>query len=148
MKRIVLLVIGFLPLALGYLLNYLLYAFPNTNFSVVALIFSFALLITWFLFGKLSVKWIRSKHSAIIYLNLAAILTLLLILYQEIILRQYWPNLLGLSAQYFYLPLLTPAFLLTPMFHSVYSAYICAFILLLVASYIGRIVGERQKKDA
>ena len=141
MKRVLLILIGLIPLILGYLLNYLMFI------SMIPLfIIYFAVWIIWFIAGLISIKLVDRKTESILLLNTPAFLFLLLVLYQEIILSQYWPNLIGVIPQLFYTPFIYIGFRITPMFHSVFYAYIASFLIMLIVSFSGRLVSERRKK--
>ena len=151
MKRIALLLMGFFPLLLiGYGLNHLIMTALYYN-AVVYLLIGIAVLAVWFAFGMLSAKLTGSKKEAVLLLNAPAFLVLLLILVQELILRAYWMNIIGVATQMFYLPLLPLSFTLARVLPGVlmvgpWLASAIAFALLVGASCLGRRTAESRGK--
>jgi len=147
-KRIILLLIGFVPLMLfGFYINHLI----PTVFAYTAgldLPISIAVLVVWFIFGMISVLLVSSKKEALLLLNAPAFLVLLLIFFQELILGHMWLNQIGIATQMFYLPLVLLGSIFGSLFPLVSFGIISAisFIFLLCASYFGRITSERLRK--
>lgn len=140
MKKIVLLLVGFLPLLFGYLLNYLM-----MNGNIPLLLINIAMLIIWFFVGMFSIKLVDKKIESLLLLNAPAFIVLLLLLFQEIVLGQYWFHPVGMATQFFYLSVLKLALSITSMLHRVFYAYIIAFLFMLITSCSGRIISERRK---
>ena len=147
-KRIVLLMIGFVPLLLfGFFINHLLmtafwYA-PGPYFLI-----SIAVIVVWFVFGMISVLLVSPKKEALLLLNASAFLVLLLIFFQELVLGHMWLNQIGLATQMFYLPLVNFGSVFGGIlpFHSFGIISAISFIFLLCASYFGRTTAERLRK--
>jgi hypothetical protein len=69
---------------------------------------------------------------------------LFFIMYQEIILNQYWANLFGMATQYYYLPLINIAAsvvgvfsFLMPGVKGIWLAGLIAFSIMFAAYYLG-----------
>ena len=147
--RIALLLVGVLPLPLGFIINRLmttvwLYTFPTGWFWFISL----AVLLVWFLAGMVSAKWIESKAEALLFLNAFAIVMLIMLLLPTVLFGRLWSGWAGLSAQYYFLPVIflfgrlmrfLPRFILI----RASSSFIVSFGLMLLASFIGRITMER-----
>ncbi|MCL2201247.1 MAG: hypothetical protein FWB75_04715 [Oscillospiraceae bacterium] len=147
MKKFILVLIGLVPLmALGYLLHYLiLTVFSHT--LPPFLFISVATLVIWLAFGMISKLLVSSKWLALILLNAPAFVILLLVIIQDVILQGFWLNIIGLSTQIFYLPLIRLSTVLGGFlpFQMITMTLIftISFILLILASWIGRNAGER-----
>lgn len=140
--RCLLLLLGFLPLAFGWLVHYGM--MDDESFYRYLRLPGFALLVVWFLFSYLGRKFLKSTKQTMFFLNAAAFLVLLLIGIQEMIFRAYWFNSIGLNTQYFYLSLLNISFSLTPWAHTTFAAYCAAFLLLILASFLGCKLHQRR----
>ena len=141
-SRCVLLLLGFLPLAFGYLVNYGM--MDDESFYRFLRLPGYALLGVWILFSFLGRKLLKSTKQTIMFLNAVACLVLLLIGIQELIFHAYWFNAIGLNTQYFYLSLLNISFMLTRWAHTTFSAYCAAFILLILASWLGCKIQQKR----
>jgi len=145
---IALVLIGVLPLPVGFLTNHLVMTtwfdiFPGGWYWFTGLFF----LLLWYVTGLLSAKWVDSRKAALLYLNAAAGLFLILTLFQELILGRYWWGWVGISTQFYYLPLIhIPGNIIRfiPGI-TIMGAYLCigAFGIMLLASFLGRKRGER-----
>ena len=145
--RIILVLVGALPLPVGYLTNHLIMTvwfeiFPAGWYWFTVLFF----LSLWFVVGMASVKWIDSKIEALLYLNAIAGVFFMLIFFQEIVLGRFGLGWVGISSQFYFLPLsLLPSRLLRFIpFVPIQFTYISlvAFGCQLLASYYGRRIGE------
>ena len=150
MKRLVLIVIGLIPLPLGYLLNHLMMTVWYSSIPPMFLL-CIAMYVIWFLISMISTRFFKKNIELIILLNAPAFIIMLLNLFQEYIIGHYWMNFVGASTQFFFLPFIKLAFTLTSGISSllanvVYTttfAYIAAFVCLILVTYIGCKVGER-----
>ena len=148
-SRIVLALISLLPLLFGFITNHLattvwFYTFPSGWYWFMGIFF----LLLWFVAGWASAKWVNSSKEALIYLNAVAGLVLILILYQEFIMGRYWWGWLGASTQFYYMTLAhipNRLFRIIPV-ATIRFSYICivAFCIQLLASFLGRKIGERS----
>ena len=140
MKRIIFLIIGSLPMPLGFLLAYLTLADQLLPLVLIGL----GILAFWFLVGLLSANFFRTREGAMLFLNLPALLILILVIVQSLILQAFWLNPIGIATQYFYLPFLGISRFLGFFFTlSLHASAIFAFICLLITSFAGRLVGEQ-----
>lgn len=102
--------LGLIPLAAGYILDaamrYLVYL-PVTGRTLVLVEIG-----CLFLWGYLAYRVSAPEKNAItqaFLLCAVGLLMLALVLYQELIMGQYWPDIIGFSTQIYFLPLLTLA---------------------------------------
>ena len=141
MKKLILTLMGLFPIVLGYLMNY----FINMTLFIIIYV---TVWIIWFIFGMLSIKLVDRKIASVLLLNSPALGFLLLALYQQITLGQFWFNIFGTLPQIFYVPFIVVGFMITQMFHQeidvlfYIAAFVVSFICMLIASFIGRLVGE------
>ena len=145
MKRIILVLIGFAPLPLGFLTNFFM---MYRNFMPRLIIMGILILVAWFIFGMLSTKLVAQRKEAVLLLNTPAILILLSLLLQELILRRFFTNTIGTLVLYFYLPVVSLGniFARITSVASISGGASVAFVLMLIASYLGRRVAERAKE--
>ena len=155
MKRAALILIGLLPLPVGFLINHLmmtiwLYTFPGGTLLLINL----AILAIWFVSGWFFAKFFTSKREPLLLLNSAAILFIVLILLQTVVLGGFWFNWLGVASQFFYLPLMRLAsslisfvafFVPFPMTIPGWFFGLIEFCLLLLASYLGIRLGYARR---
>lgn len=143
MKRILLLFMGLLPFFLALSMNALLLRTMNLVLPYPWL--GGAWLLLWGLLGCFTAGCAGSVKEASFLAHMIPLVVLLLLLYQELILGQYWFNFWGLATQLYYLPLLNIAFTLTAWAHRVWPAYIASFALMYVAFYLGGCIRKRRQ---
>ena len=142
MKRVVLLIIGLFPLFLGYIQDHFLLTFKY-YYTSLFLLSNLTVLVIWFVAGVISAKRLGSKKESLILLNAPALVMLLHNLFQEVILGYYLPNHVGKMGQMFYLSQLNIAFNLSLVFfQQLFFAYIIAFCLMFIVSFLGCTVGS------
>ncbi len=130
--RVGLLLLGFVPLAVGHLVQY---GVLTDQYRYYLRLPGYALLVVWFLFALLGSKYLKSIKQTMICLNAVAFLVLLLFCVQDMILDTDWSNPLGSNTLLFYSPL-TLAFSLSSRWHHIFV--MCkAFALLILASLLG-----------
>jgi len=147
--RIALVLISLLPLPLGFIINRLLmtiwfYTFPMGWLMLIGLF----VLLVWFVMGMVTVKWIGPQREVLLYLNTIPGLFLILVLFQEFVIRRFWTNLFGISTQFYYLPIATLSsrllriipFITTFITIRLSYVYALAFCIMLAASFVGRSV--------
>lgn len=142
-----LLLLGLLPLAVGYLINYVLMLLPFPLF--------FGSLLPLLLWAWLSGRMADSSENALLQallLNAFGLVMLLLALLQELVLGAYWENILGLFSQLFFLTGLPLAsVLLRPLTStaSLWPFYGASWLFLFLASLAGILLyrRKRQKKS-
>jgi len=141
-KKIILPLVGFLPLLVGCFLNFL----TVSSYLVIPIWFFCATTLSiLYLAGRFSVEIVDKRMEAVFLLNTPAFIILLLAFYQEIVLGRYWDNWVGLMTQFFYSPFLrtTMAFIITVRRQQAFYAYVVSFIFLVITTYSGRARGER-----
>ncbi|TCK92667.1 hypothetical protein EDC19_1820 [Natranaerovirga hydrolytica] len=103
MKKVILFLLGVIPLVLGFLIH--TWMMKNQNsvlpFKLIGIIF----LLFWVWVGFITCKFERTPLKSAIIANSLAFLMLLFILFQEIILGRYGANMFGIVPQLYYLPL-------------------------------------------
>ncbi|HHX28283.1 MAG: hypothetical protein ACOX5Q_10375 [Bacillota bacterium] len=141
MKKWLLFLVGFIPLALGYVMNHAMMAFPSVAlpYGTIGIVF----LIAWFGLGMATRRLLDSDRKALAIVHVAGFVALLLLLYQEAIQGYYWANQVGTATQFFYLPVLNVAGKFTAFSPRLYWTYILGFALMTVAFALGRSVGKR-----
>ncbi|MFF2755149.1 hypothetical protein ACFVR1_15530 [Psychrobacillus sp. NPDC058041] len=151
MKKMILFLLGLIPFVLGFLMNSWLMQNQNSilPFKLIGIIF----LVFWVLVGFITCKFEKTPLKSAVIINLPAFLILLFIMYQEIILGQYWFNIFGMATQFYYLPLLNISsslvgiFLsLTPWATQIWSASLIAFLLMFASYYLGCYLKKRLSK--
>lgn len=142
MNKLMLFLIGLIPLPLGYIMNHLMMTvyYDKALYGTVGVTF----LIAWFGLGLATYHFSDSDKEAVVISHMFALVDLVLILFQEIILGHYWFNQIGISTQFFYLPLVNIAGRLTFFFHRAYWIYIAAFALMCMTFYLGRLAGKKR----
>ena len=140
--RCVLLLVGFVPLAFGYLVHYGMMHYES--FYRFLRLPGYALLGIWILFAFLGRKLLQNTKQTIVFLNAVAFVVLALIGIQEIVFHAYWFNAIGTNTQFFYLSLLNVSFMLTRWAHTTFSAYCAAFLLLILASLLGCKIQQKR----
>lgn len=141
MRKLWLAILGFIPLAIGCVMNWLMMTFSQTVFPYILI--SIAFLAFWAWLGFISYKF-NKEGKAIFFIHLPAVLALVLNLYQEVVLGHYWGNLLGICTQFFFLPVLNVSYLLTSWSSRLWSAYIAGFLLMCLTYFIGYALKKRQ----
>lgn len=149
MKHLILVLIGLVPLAIGYLLNHLVmtiwfYELPSGLLPLGSL----AVLALWFIIGRAFARFYNSKWQPILLLNSAAIVALILVLAQTFTGGGFWLNWLGIASMFFYLPLITLAGIMLNVLSFLLPVISLAMLnlvglgLLILASYLGVRMGK------
>ncbi len=136
---------GCLPLAAGIAMNRWMMDHPESlpPFLWIGVLS----LLLWAAISFAAKYWV-STRLVVLLLNLAACVDLILAGVQELILGRYWPNIVGVWSQLFYLPVLRLGFGLTAGFSSVFPAYAAGFLLLVLASYAGCKLRRKIQKES
>ena len=140
MKKMILFLLGLIPFVFGFLMNSWL--MQNQNIVLASKLIGIIFLIFWILVGFITFKLEKTPLKSAIIINLPAFLILLLIIYQEIILAQYWSNIFGLATQFYYLPLINISSFLISIFlpltsFGIWSESLIAFLLMFASYYLG-----------
>lgn len=148
MKKLLLLLIGFIPFAVGYGLNALMLgAYYDTALPYGWI--GVSMLVIWFGLGMLARPLGESAFQSAMVVHIPGLLVLALILYQELVLGQYWLNAVGFATQLFFLPLIYLSGIITFFASAMSAVYISAFLLLFTAFWLGgRLRTHRQKQQA
>ncbi|MEL7657363.1 MAG: hypothetical protein AAGU75_15825 [Bacillota bacterium] len=148
MKKMILVLLAFSPFAIGFFLNFI-YSNYNLN-GFVFLWISILFLGFWFLLGYWSSGFIKSAVQSVWIGNSLTIFTLVLIVFQEIILGRYFYNILGIASQLFYLPVLkfiyeTEEFIyFLNSVHAMWMSYVLAAAFMIVVYYMGYSVRKKS----
>ena len=140
----ILVMLGAVPFVVGGIQNWYMLTYMDSLLPYGLISVSF--LLVW---GCIAFHFNRNHQRTkeiVIFLNLIALLDLLLIGFQELIFHAYWMNSIGLWSQFFYLPMINLGFSLTTWSHSVFPAYVVSCILLVAASFAGCKLREKLKK--
>ena len=139
-KHVKLLLAGALPLAMGYVLNFALYL-PIAG--LLMRIMGWIMIFLWFC---LAYRLADSSDSIVrqsFFMCAFGLLMLALVLYQELVLGQYWLNILGWGPQIYFLPFLSAVFtLFSPVLAQLgtirmWPLYICEWFLIFVVCLAG-----------
>ncbi len=148
MKKLLILIIGFSPLLIGYGINLIIYNNMNTNLGPLLDIISVLFFLYWGLLGYIFYKFTDSKSSTLIICNLPAFIALILMIFQETINKKYWANFLGFATQFFYLPALRVGLIISPNFlYYLWQTCIVSFALMTGIFYLGCYLSERAKQN-
>lgn len=128
-RTIKLVLLGFMPLVIGYALNYAMLSWPLYGWKLN--IISVALLLLWGLLAYCAAAPGKSPAVQALLLCAFGILMLLLVLCQELVFGQYWPGVVGLSTQMYFLPLMSlSSSLLASVFHApAITVWLCCVIV-------------------
>ncbi len=136
MKEMKLVLISGLPFLTGYALNFLIFAVP---FNIPLNLLGFIFLIAWFFFGKYAHSIERNRAKAFVLSHSVPFITLLLVLFQQEILKQYWGNIFGFLTQLYFIPALNVAGYVT-RFIRVFNfslSYVITFLLMCLVFNLG-----------
>ena len=147
-KTVQLLAAGIVPMAAGLIFNVLILSLPLPGFLLLLL--SLAALILW---GCLAFRLAERERNPIgqsALMCVIGLVALALLLYQELILGQYWGGLAGSGTQTYFLAVLPLASrLTTPLLGAALSVipiwpiYITAWLLLFLTGCIGCLLKRR-----
>lgn len=134
----ILFLIGLIPFVLGFLMNSWLMQNPNSilPFKLIGIIF----LVFWVLVGFITCKFEKTPYQSAVIIHSPALLVLLLIIFQHMILGQFWSNLFGLATQIYYLPLLNISNFIGGgllVYGHLWTACLMAFLLMYGSYYLG-----------
>lgn len=143
MKKGIVVLLGLIFFPLAFLLNAWM---QSDSFPVTLLwLFGVGALALWLGCGWLSFRLLGNQRQAFLLGNSFPFLILLLVLFQEWVLGAYWPNLVGIAGQVYYLPVIKLGFSLTPMFHTVPPAYLVSFALLCAVFWLGMKLPQKSR---
>lgn len=148
MKKLKLLLFSVSPFIIGYLLNYGMIKF-NLYGAIVSII-SILFFAYWFFAGYKSYDYIKTAMGSIFIGNSFAIVSILLIIFQEVVLGRYMFNIVGFAPQMFYLPMIRftvwveRILLFFVTTHYVWVTHALSFILMMSIYYAGYSIRLRK----
>lgn len=104
MKQLLRIVLGFLPLGVGFLQN--AYMMARMDTLPPLMLIALGTLLLWGLLSYLTFDGKSRVLSQTLAFSAASLLALALVLVQELLLGHYWPNWAGVASQFFFLPLI------------------------------------------
>jgi hypothetical protein len=134
-----LLLFAFSPYLIGYMVNYALMNW----YGMISMFLGILFLIYWYYVGYKSYDYVQNKMKSLLIGNSFVIINIILILVQEIILKEYMLNIIGLSSQMFYLAPIGITTILGRIIFFFTSSYkgwyfhILSFILMIIVYYAG-----------
>jgi len=135
MVTAVLILLGALPYLFGGLLSWYMTIHPETGWVFpAAAAFTLA---AWAVISFLAFRSTDRISKVVIPLNFIPFVDLVLAAVQVLILKNFWPNVIGTYTSLFYLPVMDVGFALTHWTNSMFWAYLVSFILLAGASFAG-----------
>jgi|SRR5699024_8945331 len=145
-KKKILFLIGLTPFLLGFLMNIWVMLDGVLPFKLIGILF----LVFWATIGFISYKFEKALLKSAVIVHSPAFLMLLFMMYQEIILGQFWMNIFGSATQFFYLPLMNISVAiggilssLTPWAMKLWLISLIAFLLMLGSFYVGQHLNKR-----
>ena len=141
-KLIILNLLGFIPLFIGIIMNYIIMQDVILSFNLIGFIF----IIFWIFIGYKTEGVEETPAKTSISIHMPAAFALILVLFQELILGQYWFNILGMLTQLFFLPLISIGSYLTFWTPRIWPVYIVAFLLMIGSYYIGIRIKKRRQR--
>lgn len=151
MKKLKLLFLAASPFVIGYLLNYIMIRFNLYGTSVVMIRILF--FVYWFFVGSISTKYTESIRESILMGNSFAIVSIILIIFQEVVMGRYMLNIIGTAPQMFYLGTLSLTSKLENILlffmpiHYMWMTYSLAFVLMILVYYKGYTMRRKSKKS-
>ena len=134
---------GCLLLAVGYAMNSWMTAHMEKMPPLVLI--NLIVLAVWVLLGLLSQRVTGSLWEAMLLVNAAALIDLVLVVIQVAFVGRFWGNWLGAMTQFYYLPVVRiPSQLCLLIFRtgSTISSFFAAFASLCAATALGHRLGQ------
>ena len=134
-----LILLGAMPLGLGWLLNWYMNLHPET-FPPLFII-GLAFLLAWgFASWKMNKKMLETGTVLLVKHAIAAIMLVLVTI--QFITGNYWVSYLGIASQMFFMPVL---YVGAVFFNwaGTFGIYFASFLLMLLASFIGCKIAEK-----
>ena len=134
-----LILIGLLPLGVGYLLNWHMMLHQDTfpPLFIIGAVF----LVVWFILAWNMNKKVLDIKTVMIFQNSGALLSIILLGIQALC-GGFWENIVGILSQMFYMPVL---YVGAVFFNwaGTFGIYFSCFALMLLASFIGCKIAEK-----
>ena len=134
-----LILLGAMPLGLGWLVNWYMNLHPET-FPPMFII-GLAFLLAWgFASWKMNKKMLETGTVLLVKHAIAAIMLVLVTI--QLITGNYWVSYLGIASQMFFMPVL---YVGAVFFNwaGTFGIYFASFLLMLLASFIGCKIAEK-----
>lgn len=141
MKRLLRVVLGFVPLGIGYLEH--LYLLRHMDTLPPLMLIALGTLLLWALLSYLTADGEKKALPQVLCLNAANFLALALVLVQEHLVGHYWINAAGMASQLFFLPLIHLAAFL-PLHYVWAMDILITLVLLLISWYTCRLKNRTQ----
>ena len=138
MSILILTALGLIPFVVGWIVNFLIMADVFPWFLATAV-----LILIWGFIAYKAYGRVKSVTKIVIFLNIVALVVLILIGVQELVLQRYWFNFIGRWSQNYYLPFIFFGFLFSGA-STVFAGYCVAFILMVIASLAGCLIKKRK----
>ncbi len=142
--KLILLLVSTIPFLVGSFLNYAA-TVVRPEETPPFKIFAIGSILVWILIAYIMRPKLQSMEELMIWQNAVPFIDLVLLCLQELILRSYFPGILGAWTQFYYLPILVFGYDLTTWTHRMFTAYIASFLLLALAAYLGGKAREGRK---
>lgn len=103
MKKLKLLLLAITPFLIGSLLSRAIVKFDwyGTIVSIISIVFC----LYWFFVGYKSYDYVETKIESIFLGNSFAIVSIVLVLYQSLIRKAFYFNIVGTASQHFFMPM-------------------------------------------
>lgn len=128
-----LILLGLLPLGVGYLLNWHMMLHPDTfpPLFIVGAVF----LIVWFIVSWNMNKKVLDTKVVLLFQNSGALLAMILLTIQALS-GGFWDNVMGILPQMFYMPMLYFSYCFFDWM-GLYGTYFVCFLLMVLVSFLG-----------
>lgn len=142
MKKLLLFLIGLIPLALGFAMEAVMMAVDWVlPYKLIGIVW----LLLWGFFGYLMRDYAGSAIKSAAIAHSVALVDLLLLLYQELVMGSYWFNFIGRATQLYYFALTNISFTMVAWATDrIWVAHIVSFALMCAAFLIGCRIRERR----
>ena len=150
MKRIILIVLSFVPLIMGQFYNAVATNTVLTTTGITLLSLSF--LVLWFLVGVTSIKLTHSLKESIIYSHAIGLVFLLLGFIQTAVLKEFIAGGIGYMTQLYFLPvvrigsLVESKILFFASTHYMFPITFVSFALMIFMYTLGYKVAENRRQ--
>lgn len=142
MKKIMLFLLGLSPFLLGFIMNSVM--MQNQNLILPYKLIGITFILFWGFIGFKTCGFGKTPLGSAVIANLPAFFVLILNLYQEIVLGQYWFNIFGIATQFYYLPLINLSSTFAFWTPYVWVIYIAGFLLMLASYCTGVYLKKRS----
>lgn len=131
MKKYLMILIGILPLSVGFLINYLI--IDHNMFGSSITIISGIFMVLWFLIGFLIARTDYDTKTIYFYSLLPCFINYVLLMIQTIFLHRMWPSIIGILTQFYVLPVIS----FVRMFGLPFAYYTAATLIIVLIYVLG-----------